>query len=79
MISEEGLENVFKRHHRLAEGVRQAVKGWELKEPETTMHTIGKELLSNYVIPFEVASVLLLSAMVGAILFTRSEPGEGED
>ena len=31
MIDEEGLENVFKRHHRLAEGVRQAVKGWGLK------------------------------------------------
>jgi len=31
MISEEGLENVFKRHHRLAEGIRQAVKGWGLK------------------------------------------------
>ena len=26
----EGLENVFKRHHRLAEGVRQAVAGWGL-------------------------------------------------
>ena len=59
--------------------VQSGFQGWELKEPETTMHTIGKELLSNYVIPFEVASVLLLSAMVGAILFTRSEPGEGED
>ena len=31
MISEEGLENVFKRHHRLAEGVRNAVNGWGLK------------------------------------------------
>ena len=31
MINEEGLENVFKRHHRLAEGVRLAVKGWGLK------------------------------------------------
>jgi len=31
MIDEEGLENVFKRHNRLAEGVRQAVKGWGLK------------------------------------------------
>ena len=30
-ISEEGLEHVFKRHHRLAEGVRQAVTGWALK------------------------------------------------
>lgn len=27
----EGLENVFKRHHRLGEGVRRAVKAWGLK------------------------------------------------
>jgi alanine-glyoxylate transaminase / serine-glyoxylate transaminase / serine-pyruvate transaminase len=31
MLLEEGLENVFARHHRLAEGVRAAVKGWGLK------------------------------------------------
>jgi len=30
MLLEEGLENVFARHHRLAEGVRQAVGGWGL-------------------------------------------------
>ena len=31
LLLEEGLENVFKRHHRLAEGVRRAVmKGWGL-------------------------------------------------
>ena len=27
----EGLENTYKRHHRLAEGVRLAVKAWGLK------------------------------------------------
>lgn len=31
MLLEEGLENVFQRHHRLAEGVRRAVRGWELE------------------------------------------------
>ena len=32
MLFEEGLENVFKRHHRIAEGVRKAViEGWGLK------------------------------------------------
>lgn len=32
MIFEEGLENVFARHHRMAEGVRRAVMdGWGLK------------------------------------------------
>jgi alanine-glyoxylate transaminase/serine-glyoxylate transaminase/serine-pyruvate transaminase len=31
MLLEEGLENVFARHHRLAEGARQAVKAWGLE------------------------------------------------
>jgi alanine-glyoxylate transaminase / serine-glyoxylate transaminase / serine-pyruvate transaminase len=31
LLFEEGLENVFERHHRLAEGVRQAVKAWGLE------------------------------------------------
>ncbi len=31
MLLEEGLDNVFARHNRLAEGVRQAVKAWGLK------------------------------------------------
>ena len=30
MLLEEGLENVFARHHRLAEGVRRAVRAWGL-------------------------------------------------
>ena len=31
MINEEGLENVFTRHERLAEATRRAVKGWGLE------------------------------------------------
>src|SRR2546426_138826 len=31
VLLEEGLENVFARHHRLAEGVRAAVKAWGLR------------------------------------------------
>jgi aspartate aminotransferase-like enzyme len=31
MLKEEGFDNVVARHHRLAEGVRQAVEGWGLK------------------------------------------------
>lgn len=30
MLLEEGLENVFQRHYRLAEGVRRAVQAWDL-------------------------------------------------
>jgi len=31
MLLEEGLDNVFQRHHRIAEGVRRAVDAWGLR------------------------------------------------
>jgi len=39
--------------------------------PEEPIVLLGQELLSTYVIPFEVASVLLLAALVGSILIGR--------
>jgi NADH:ubiquinone oxidoreductase subunit 6 (subunit J) len=42
---------------------------------ETTAAEIGKALLDPFVIPFEVASVLLVIAMLGAILLVH--PGGG--
>ena len=44
MLLEEGLENVFARHHRLAEGMRQAVLAWGLK-----MCAVRKEIYSDTV------------------------------
>lgn len=45
MIAEEGLENIFSRHHRMAEGVRRAVSGWGLKlcakEPKWHSDTVS--------------------------------------
>lgn len=40
---------------------------------QPTTEEIGKLLLSSYVLPFELASVLLLAAMVGAILIARED------
>lgn len=34
---------------------------------------LGKELLTTYVFPFEIASVLLLAALVGAIVIAREK------
>ena len=31
MLKEEGIENVFARHHRIAEGIRRAVAAWGMK------------------------------------------------
>jgi len=36
---------------------------------------VGKALFTSYLFPFEVASVILLVAMVGAILLGRREEG----
>ena len=41
------------------------------REPEPTSAAIGNLLLGKYLIAFEVASVLLLAALVGAVLIVR--------
>jgi alanine-glyoxylate transaminase/serine-glyoxylate transaminase/serine-pyruvate transaminase len=45
MLLEEGLDNVYARHHRLAEGVRAAVKAWGLtvcaKDPKWNSDTVS--------------------------------------
>ena len=38
-----------------------------------TVQAIGKELFSTYLLPFEISSVLLFSAIVGAILLGKKE------
>ena len=35
------------------------------------IHPLGKALFSDYVIPFEISSVLFLSAMVGAVIIGK--------
>jgi alanine-glyoxylate transaminase/serine-glyoxylate transaminase/serine-pyruvate transaminase len=45
MLFEEGLENVYQRHHRLAEGVRRAVNAWGMRlcaeSPELYSDTVS--------------------------------------
>ena len=45
MLLEEGLDNLYARHHRLAEGVRAAVKAWGLslcaKDPKWNSDTVS--------------------------------------
>ena len=45
---------------------------------EETATAIGDLLLDKYALPFEIASVLLLSAIIGAILLVRPEGAEEE-
>jgi NADH-quinone oxidoreductase subunit J len=53
-----------------------------LANPETSVNTtealrtLGMTLFNQYLLPFEVTSVLLLVAMVGVIVLTKKEKGE---
>ena len=52
---------------------------WAISEREgfeETATAIGDLLLDKYALPFEIASVLLLSAIIGAILLVRPEGAE---
>lgn len=47
---------------------------WYLKdvpEPDSTVDGIGRLLMIDYLLPFEVASVLLLAALMGAAMLSR--------
>lgn len=35
--------------------------------------SLGKELFTNYVVPFEISSILFLSAMVGAVVIGKKD------
>ena len=48
---------------------------------QSTIETIGDQLLGDHLLAFEVASVLLLFALLGAIVLVTGSPGgdDGED
>ena len=53
-------------------------KVWQIANPklsigEDSTIRIGEHLFSDYLLPFEVASVLLLMAMIGAIVLARRD------
>jgi len=49
------------------------------RETGTTTENIGQAIFSSYVLPFEVVSVLLLAALVGAVVISRRDPVDEED
>lgn len=44
-------------------------------QTEGTTATIGNALLTDYVLPFEVLSLLLLAAIIGAVLIAKKDRG----
>jgi NADH-quinone oxidoreductase subunit J len=62
--------------------VRGATVG-EIVQPDAATNAVqaiqdlGLTLFNQYLLPFEVTSIVLLVAMVGAIVLTKQEKGEG--
>lgn len=58
-----------------------ALKDSDIKNQQALVNTggigliknLGKELFTTYVVPFEISSVLFLSAMVGAVVIGKKE------
>ena len=48
-------------------------------ESTGTVESIGKILYNGYLFPFEITSVLLLAAIVGAIFLAKKQPSESPD
>jgi NADH-quinone oxidoreductase subunit J len=47
---------------------------WNTKAPlnnETTINQIGKMMLTGYLLPFEIASIILLIALIGSAMYAR--------
>ena len=41
--------------------------------PQPTTYAIGNGFLNEYLLPFELASVVLLAALIGAVVLSRKE------
>jgi NAD(P)H-quinone oxidoreductase subunit 6 len=53
---------------------------WHRVEPGTpapTIAVLGNGFLTDYILPFELASLVLLAALVGAVVLSRKELREG--
>lgn len=46
----------------------------ELPEATSNISAIAQQLLTTYLLPFEIASILLLVALIGAVVVARGEP-----
>lgn len=49
------------------------------QSPDLSAQVLGRALLDDWALPFEMASVLLTAALVGAIMLVRTAEEEAED
>lgn len=59
--------------------IHDAAWGATANDPGIGAGDLGRALLSTWVLPFEIASVLLTMALVGAIMLVRPESEEAAD
>jgi len=59
-----------------ARSVATIIEPVEATNTVEALRAMGIALFSDYLLPFEVTSILLLVAMVGAIVLTKREKGE---
>ena len=57
----------------LAALLRDAFGRVEIRTAPSTTEQVGDAIFSTYLVPFEIASVLLLAALVGAIVLARRD------
>jgi NADH-quinone oxidoreductase subunit J len=62
--------------------ISRAQPGMSIASPDASLNTMDNlremamSLFNDYLLPFEITSILLLVAMVGAIVLTKQEKGE---
>jgi NADH-quinone oxidoreductase subunit J len=49
-----------------------------VEETMSNTEIVARELFTTYLLPFEIASVLLLAAIVGTVILARKSPGKAE-
>jgi NADH:ubiquinone oxidoreductase subunit 6 (subunit J) len=52
---------------------RQTLPATRPEMPGDLTRTIGQDVLTSYVLPFELLAVLMLAGMLGAMYFARPE------
>ena len=48
--------------------------GLPASSTDSTIKTLGEMLMTSYLLPFEIASVILLVALIGAAMYARRKP-----
>ena len=59
--------------------IKSEVTQSEIGNGVTRAAEVGQSIFERFVIPFEVVSVVLLAALIGAIVLARRDPDEADD